>query len=63
MKKGYAEPLLVIGKVYAQKEMYNKAIGCWQRILEFEPDNAIEYVHQQYKSMKAKFPISNFNVP
>ena len=40
MKKGYAEPLSVMGKVYAQKEMYNEAIGCWQRILEFEPDNA-----------------------
>ena len=24
---------------------------------------SIEYVHQQYKSMKAKFLISNFNVP
>lgn len=40
MKKGYAEPLLVMGKVYAQKEMYNEAIGCWQRVLEVEPDNA-----------------------
>jgi len=30
---------------------------------DFDKWNKIECIHQQYKRMKAKFPISNFNVP
>jgi len=29
---------------------------------ELDEWNKIEYNYQQYKSMKAKFPISNFNI-
>ncbi len=29
---------------------------------DFDKWNKIEYIHQQYKNIEAKFPISNFNV-
>jgi tetratricopeptide (TPR) repeat protein len=59
MKKGYAEPLSVMGKVYAQKEMYNEAIGCWQRVMELDPDNtmaqkAIERAKEVMERKKTK---------
>jgi len=59
MKKGYAEPLTVMGKIYAQKEMYNEAIGCWQRVLELDPDNtrtqkAIERAKEVMEREKTK---------
>jgi len=39
MKRGFTKPLVVIGKIYAQKGMYSEAIQYWERVLVMEPDN------------------------
>lgn len=39
LKKGFARPLLVMGKIYAQKGLLPEAIHYWERFLEVEPDN------------------------
>jgi|GEM_PF-1858657 len=57
LKKGYSKPLVLMGKIYVQKGMYQEAIACWERVLEIEPNNAeVKKAMEKAQELMAKPP-------
>lgn len=63
LKPDFAKPLVVMGKLYAQKGMYPDALACWERIREHPADDTVSQAISRVKALMAqKIPAADTDV-